>query len=131
MAEMFRVTRPGGHILINVAAMNVLRGNHSVLSHEIRRYTRATLGSSVMRAGFRVERLTYTNAALFLPPVALRTLHRWRGLASEAEAGQEILVPAAPLNAVTSAVLFIESLWLRWFDDPFGSSLLCLARKPG
>jgi len=130
MAEMFRVTRPGGHVLINVAAMNVLRGNHSVLSHEIRRYTRETLGSNVRRAGFAIERLTYTNAALFLPLAALRTLHRWRGLASEARADQEIRVPPAPLNAVMSAVLFIESLWLRWFDSPFGSSLLCLARKP-
>ena len=30
-----------------------------------------------------------------------------------------------------SGVLWLESLWLRWFDEPFGSSLLCLARKPG
>jgi len=40
-------------------------------------------------------------------------------------------VPSAPVNAALTALLWLESLWLRWFDAPFGSSLLCLARKPG
>ena len=132
MAEMFRVTRPGGCVLINVAAMDVLRGDHSVLSHELRRYTRDTLGRLVTRGGFVIERMTYTNASLFLPMAIIRTLHRRRGLAnaSEAQAQQEISVPAAPINAIVSAALYLESVWLRMFDSPFGSSLLCLARKP-
>lgn len=130
IAEMFRLTRPGGGILINVAAMDVLRGDHSVLSHEVRRYTRETLGRLVTDAGFTVERMTYTNAVLFPPLALIRTLHRLRGLAPETDAQREITVPAAPLNAVMSGALYLESLWLRWFDSPFGSSLLCLARKP-
>ena len=68
---------------------------------------------------------------MFLPLLALRTLHRSRGLAQEADAQQEIAVPGAPVNGLLSAVLFLESVWLRRFDSPFGSSLLCLARKPG
>ena len=131
VAEMFRVTRPGGHVLINVAAMDVLRGDHSVLSHEVRRYHRESLSRLVTHAGFAIERLTYTNTVLFLPLAAIRTRHRRRGLAREAEAQGEIAVPAAPVNALMSAVLFLESVWLRRFDSPFGSSLLCLARKPG
>jgi SAM-dependent methyltransferase len=132
VAEMFRLTRPGGYALINVAAMDILRGDHSVLSNEVRRYSRETLGRLVAGAGFTIERLTYTNAALFLPLAGIRTLQRLRGLAHEAEAvaPREISVPAPPVNAVMSAVLFLESVWLRRFDSPFGSSLLCLARKP-
>jgi len=130
VAEMFRLTRPGGCVLINVAAMDVLRGDHSILSHEVRRYTRETLGRLVTGGGFTIERMTYTNATLFLPMAAVRTLHRRRGLSGEADAKQEIAVPAGPINAVMSGALFLESAWLRWFDCPFGSSLLCLARKP-
>jgi SAM-dependent methyltransferase len=130
LAEMFRLTRPGGHAVLNVAAMNVLRGDHSVLSHEVRRYSLATFAHAVTQSGFAIERITYTNATLFLPLLALRTLHRSRGLAREADAHHEIAVPGAPLNAVFSAVLFLESLWLRRFSSPVGSSLLCLARKP-
>jgi SAM-dependent methyltransferase len=130
VAEMFRLTRPGGYVLVNVAAMDILRGDHSVLSHEVRRYNRETLSRLLTTAGFAIERITYTNTALFLPLAAMRALHRWRGLAREDEAQREISIPPWPVNAVMSAVLFLESVWLRRFNSPFGSSLLCLARKP-
>jgi SAM-dependent methyltransferase len=130
VAEMYRLARPGGCALITVAAMDILRGDHSVLSHEVRRYSRAALATLVRNAGFAIERLTYTNAALFVPLLALRTLHRRRGLKREADATSEIAVPPVPINAALSAALFLESLWLKRFDEPFGSSLVCLARKP-
>ncbi|MBW8869159.1 MAG: class I SAM-dependent methyltransferase [Acidobacteria bacterium] len=72
IAEMFRLTRPGGHVLINVAAMRILRGDHSVLSHELRRYTRDSLTHALTSGGFEIARITYTNAALFLPLLAVR-----------------------------------------------------------
>jgi SAM-dependent methyltransferase len=130
VAEMYRVTRPGGYALVNVAAMESLRGDHSILSDEIRRYSRASLRRLLEGAGFRIVRITYTNAALFLPMLALRTVQRARGLAPEEEAQHEISVPAAPVNALLTGVLRAESWWLRLFDSPAGSSLLCLARKP-
>jgi SAM-dependent methyltransferase len=129
-AEMYRLTRPGGYAIVNVAAMEILRGDHSVLSHEVRRYSRATLAALLTRAGFNIVRITYTNSTLFLPLLLIRAAHRRRGLADEGDAQQEISVPLAPLNAVLSAALLLESWWLRRFDSPFGSSLLCLARKP-
>ncbi len=130
LCEMFRVTRPGGWLVVNVAAFDMLRGDHSVLSREVRRYTRQRLAAVVTAAGFTIERITYTNAVLFPLLVAVRTYHRCRGLAEERHATAEISVPAAPINAALSAALFLESLWLRAFDNPFGSSLVCLARKP-
>jgi SAM-dependent methyltransferase len=130
VAEMYRLAKPGGFALINVAAMSILRGDHSVLGHEVRRYSRRALSDVLTRAGFEIIRLTHTNQALFLPMLAVRTLQQWRGLPEEADAEQDITVPAAPVNGALSAVLFIESLWLRRFDAPIGSSILCLARKP-
>jgi SAM-dependent methyltransferase len=128
--EMFHVLKPGGAAIVNVAALESLRGDHSVLSREVRRYTREDLRSRLQRAGFQIERITYTNAALVLPLFVVRALQRWRGLRHEAEAKQEIAVPPAAINAVLSAVMSMESLWLRWFNEPVGRSLLCLARKP-
>jgi len=130
IAEMFRLLKPGGHAIVNVAAMEVLRGDHSVLSRERRRYSRDDLRRRLAAAGFTIERMTYTNATLFLPMFLVRALQRRRGLKPEGETEQEISVPPAPLNAVLTAALTIESAWLRFFDAPFGSSLLCLARKP-
>jgi SAM-dependent methyltransferase len=130
VAEMFRLTRPGGYALINVAAMNVLRGDHSILSREVRRYNRDGLRHLVAGAGFTIVRLTYTNFSLFLPLAAVRLAQRWRGLAREEHAQREISVPWAPVNALLTGLLLLESVWLRRFNSPFGSSLVCLARKP-
>lgn len=129
-SEMFRVLKPGGAAIINVAAMESLRGDHSVLSREIRRYSRRSLAALLTRHGFVIERITYTNAVLFPPMALARALQRARGLSAEDQADQEITVPAAPINAVLSAALAVEGLWLRVGSNPFGSSLLCLARKP-
>jgi hypothetical protein len=35
----------------------------------------------------------------------------------------------APVNAVLSALLVVESWFLRVVDMPVGSSIICLARK--
>jgi ubiquinone/menaquinone biosynthesis C-methylase UbiE len=130
VAEMFRVAKPGGFAVVNVAAMASLRGDHSVLSREVRRYDRESLSRLLISAGFSIERLTYTNAVLFPAMAIARAVQRQRGLSSEEEAYQEITVPVAPVNLALTAALTAESWWLRWGDNPFGSSLLCLARKP-
>jgi hypothetical protein len=117
-------------VVVNVAAMELLRGDHSVLSREVRRYNRASLARLLTSAGFSVERLTYTNAVLF-PAMALgRAAQRRRGLSNEEHADQEISVPVAPVNLALTAALTVESWWLKFVNNPFGSSLLCLARKP-
>jgi SAM-dependent methyltransferase len=131
VAEMFRLTRPGGHVLVNVAAMSALRGDHSVLSREVRRYDRAQLRQLLLAAGFTIVRLTYTNATLWAPLAILRMIQRWRGLAPEGQTQDEITVPWAPINGLLTALLRLEGLWMRRFNSRFGSSLICLAKKPG
>ena len=131
VGEMFRLLRPGGFAIVNVAAMEILRGDLSVLSREVRRYRRADVRALLTPAGFTIVRLTYTNVTLLPALLCLRALQRLRGLRPERDARQELTVPPAPMNALLTGVLWIESLWLRAFDEPWGSSLLCLAKKPG
>lgn len=127
VSEMFRVLRAGGHLVLNVAALESLRGNHSVLGGEVRRYSRSRLRWALERGGFEIRRLTYTNASI-LPLVAgTRWLQRVRG---HQESSAEITVPSAPINTVLTGVLAAESVALRYMDMPLGSSVLCLARKP-
>jgi SAM-dependent methyltransferase len=127
LAEMHRVLARGGHLVLNVAALPILRGNHSVLGGEVQRYTRAGLRAHLERAGFRVRRLTYTNAAI-LPMVAgLRFAQRLRG---HHESGSEISVPSWPVNTALSGLLAVEAAALRAVNMPLGSSLLTLAVRP-
>lgn len=128
LAEMHRVLRPGGHLVLNVAALPMLRGNHSILGGEVQRYTRSTLRGHLERAGFEVLRLTYTNASI-LPIVAtVRFAQRVRQGQHEVS-DVEMTVPIQPLNLTLTALLTLESMALRVVDMPLGSSLLTLARK--
>jgi SAM-dependent methyltransferase len=130
-AEMYRVLRPRGALLVNVAALEILRGDHSVLGREVRRYDKARLARLLQGAGFVIERLTYTNATLFPPLLAMRTFQRWRGLRPEgASSNGDFTVPPEPLNSLVAGALRLEAGLVRYVDMPFGSSLLCLARRP-
>ncbi len=127
--EMYRVLKPGGSAILNLAAMRVLRGDHSVLAVELRRYDRRSARALLERAGFRVERLTYTNAILFPLVLAQRTLERAVGLSTRDQAAEKMRVPPAPLNELLSGILAAEGVALRHVSLPFGSSLLCVARR--
>lgn len=130
VAEMWRVLKPGGSVIVNVAAMPILKGNHSVLSDEVRRYTRASLRALLERQGFGVDWISYTNATIFPAMLAVRLAQRAAGFAPEAEATAEITIPPAPVNAVMAAALRFEAAVQRLVPLPFGSSLLCRATKP-
>jgi SAM-dependent methyltransferase len=130
LREMWRILKPGGQLLLNVAALDVLRGAHSTLSQEVRRYTPERLRSVVERAGFRIARLTFANASLVPVMLPVRIAQRWQR-AGEVPAGEfDIRVPPAPVNAILSAALWTEAAALRYLNMPIGSSLLCRAIKP-
>ncbi len=128
LREMWRVLGRGGIVVVNVAALDVLRGSHSTLTMEVRRYTPRRLRAALEGAGFRVERLTFTNMATFPVTLGVRGLQRLTGRASEAS-DADLRVPSAPINAALDAALRIEGALLRVVNLPIGSSLMAVARK--
>ncbi|HYE88846.1 MAG TPA: class I SAM-dependent methyltransferase [Vicinamibacterales bacterium] len=129
IVEMSRVLRPGGWLLLHVAALRVLHGKHSVLSEEKRRYTPSMLRALVEGAGFRIERLTFDHLTLLPLMLPLRVWHRLTANGDVAAGEGEITVPLAPINAALTALVSLEARALRIVNMPIGSSLMCLARK--
>jgi SAM-dependent methyltransferase len=128
--EMARVLKPGGWILLHVAALQILHGRHSVLSEEQRRYTPSRLRALVAGAGFQIERLTFDHLSLLPIMLPVRVWHRLTAKNGVVAAGEsEITIPIAPVNAALTALVSLEALALRAVNMPIGSSLMCLARK--
>jgi SAM-dependent methyltransferase len=129
--ELARVLKPGGALLLNVAALDVLRGNHATLSQEVRRYTPQRVRELVTGAGLGIERLTFVHASLFPVMLPVRVAQRWASAGAAVPAGEfDIRVPPAPLNGLLSGLVWLEAAALRYVNMPVGSSLLCRARKP-
>jgi ubiquinone/menaquinone biosynthesis C-methylase UbiE len=126
IGEMARVLKPGGWAIVNVAALPWLRGNHSVLGGELRRYRRAELREKLGAGGFRVTRSSYTNFSIFPIVAAVRARQRLTG---HVESDAEISVPPAPVNTALSALLGLEAIALRVVNMPIGSSVMAVAQK--
>lgn len=131
LRDVARVLRPGGALLLNVAALEWLRGSHSALAQEHHRHSKASLRAALEAAGFAIERITYTNVSLFPLVLAVRLAQRLtRRVESGRAKGREIQMPIAPINRTLSALVATEAALARHVNMPIGSSVLCLARKP-
>jgi ubiquinone/menaquinone biosynthesis C-methylase UbiE len=126
VGEIARVLKPGGMFIGTVAALQVLSGDHSVLSEEVRRYTRAGVDRLLRESGLEPLVLRYAFASLFPIVLAARTLQRMRGARAT---GQEITIPTAPVNAALTLLVAGEAALAPHLALPFGSSLLFLARR--
>jgi SAM-dependent methyltransferase len=131
LAELRRVLRPRGLLLLRVPAHDWLRGEHDRLVHTRHRYGRSELNEKLEAAGFRVEQLSWANTLLFPPAVAKRVLERVQpdGRDPVADAEPDLWLPPAPVNALLENLVAVEAITLpRRLPAPFGLSLIALAR---
>ena len=74
--EMARIVRPGGRVVLTVAAFELLSGDHAEVWNEHRRYTPRTARELAESAGLAVERVSFAFASLFPLMLAVRTTQR-------------------------------------------------------
>jgi SAM-dependent methyltransferase len=130
LREIGRVLKPGGHAVLNVSALELLRADHAEVWNERRRYTPASAGRLVGDAGLQVVRISFLFASLF--PIMLTT-RLWQRIVRpfRTPAGDSDLeVPGEPVNAMLTKLVETEAALSRRFRMPIGSSLLIVARKP-
>jgi len=127
--EMYRVTKPGGHMLIVTSAHQWLWSVHDDRVHHKRRYRIRDLGERVRKAGWRIEQLSYVNSALFPGVAAVRFIQRFvPERPSDAESGMSGFgLPPRPVNRALAALLGVEGTLLRWGNLPMGVGLVCRA----
>jgi SAM-dependent methyltransferase len=126
LREFARVLRPGGLLVLRVAALDVLRSKHSEFVGERQRFTRQRLVNACCDAGFRVLRCTYVNSLLM--PAALIRFRLWEPLSARpARSGTGFIPPW--LNRLFYASLVIEDFLLsKGLNFPLGQTLILLGR---
>jgi SAM-dependent methyltransferase len=126
MAELKRVLRPGGVLLVRVAAYDWIRGAHDAATHTRHRYTRGELVGKLRQTGFEVLRSSYANFSLFPLAPAKRLLER------NAPTGPaDLWQPPELLNSLLADLLSLEAGPIARRGLPVGLSVVAIARKPG
>ncbi len=120
LAEIARVLRPQGTLLLRVPAHEGLRSHHDEAVHTRQRYGRKELIEKLRRAGFRSVYSTYANCFLF--PIAVL-----KRLLPGSHEGSDVKPVPAALNRLLLSVFRLEAKVVRRSRLPFGLSLIAVA----
>jgi SAM-dependent methyltransferase len=134
LAELLRVCRPGGYLLVTVPAYPRLWSVHDEANHHYRRYSRTALRSAALQAGWELERMSSFNSMLLAPAAAVRLSRRRRARAlngAATEAYRDELAIGPPwLNGALEWPLALEARWLgRGGTLALGLSLIAILRR--
>jgi SAM-dependent methyltransferase len=128
LAEVFRILRPGGTLVITVPAFQSLWSRHDELHHHKRRYSRRALLQVLGAAGFSCRRITYFNTLLFPLVYLSRRLETLRGDAVAAPTDYE--KPPRVVARALRRLFELEAYVLPRWNLPVGVSLLGIATRP-
>lgn len=138
-SETFRVTKPGGTMIVTVPAFMWLWSHNDVINLHERRYTAPELRQKLEAAGWQVPYCGYNNFIVFPLGAGVILLRRWLGkepdMASphfDDDAYQVEMEPAPPwLNAILEGLGKVEVAMLKRWRLPWGTSVIAIAQKPG
>ena len=111
--------------------MGLIRGCqlHDEALHHRRRYTRRRLLKKIGKHDWKVVQCSYFNTALVMPILALRKAKALLWKTNGAPQSDLFMSLPGWLNRMLSVLFTAEIRCLRFFDFPFGVSLVLLLRK--
>lgn len=127
--NLFRFIRTGGTCIITVPAYQWLWSAHDENCMHKRRYNKAMLNDLLLKAGFRVEYISYYNTLLFPPAMLVRLVSKLLRLDKASSAENDFR--DSPLNRMLYHIFHLEKGWIcKGRTFPFGLSLIAKVTKP-
>ncbi len=128
LRELRRVLKDGATLCLTVPAYPLLWGEHDEAQGHHRRYTATELRRKLNNAGFEVTRVSYLVASGFVPAMLARlgkniftkSIDRYRRTAHGSNW----------TNAAMVRLLDCERHLIHYINLPFGTRVVCWARKP-
>ena len=116
---------PGGKCILTVPAYMFLWSSHDEMNQHKRRYTLSKLNEKLVQAGFTVEKISYYNTFLFPVVFLVRMLNN----VLKRDGSSDMNMPGCVMNYVLKKIFGVEKYLLRYFNLPFGVSVLAVVRK--
>ncbi len=124
--NVYRVLKPGGIFFLLSPAYQFLWSRHDEALHHYRRYVLSDMHRKLNAAGFETIKRSYCISFLFLPIVFYRLI---TSLWSDGQPKTSYVLLPGWLNGFFVLLLRLEAYILKYFNFPFGVSILCLAKK--
>ncbi len=122
------VLEPDGVMMVTVPAYKFLWSEHDAISHHQRRYTKRQMRAAISEAtGLTIVKMTYFNTFFFFPIALFRLIKNLFGVRTS---GSDVFAMPTILNSAMGWLFGLEGRLLPWISFPFGTSLLCIAKKP-
>lgn len=128
-AELWRVTKPGGHILLVVSAYQWLLAPHDRPIHAIRRYDQAQLKKLISTKPGGILSITHLYPILFPWLAGYRLFKRWSSSGEDMPQESDLRPLPNWLNQILYQTVQIERRMLNKIRFPFGTSLLAIVKK--
>lgn len=128
LAEIWRVLKPGGRVFLQLPAYEWLRSGHDVVAMTRKRYTATEVRACLEKAGFVPERTGYRMALFFFVAASVRLLKRGQS-ENNKSARSDMKKENPAVNAILKKVIGIENAVTRYFNFPFGLSVVAIAKK--
>lgn len=136
--ETYRVTKPGGSMIVTVPALMWLWSQNDVINLHQRRYSTGELSTKLAAAGWQLRFCSYNFTLIFPLSAGMILGRRWLGREPKMEsphfdddAYQVEMEPAPPwLNGLLETVGKAEVGMLRRMRLPIGTSVIAVAQKP-
>jgi 2-polyprenyl-3-methyl-5-hydroxy-6-metoxy-1,4-benzoquinol methylase len=127
IAELTRVLKPGGKMMITTSAYKWLWSVHDEISHHFRRYTARSLTNIFEDfSELKMIRKTYYNTLLFPAIAAVRVSSRWFNIKNRKS---DFDINNRFLDKLFYFIFNIESYLLKFMNLPFGVSILVILKK--
>ncbi len=128
-AELFRVLRPGGLLLVTVPAYQFLWSRHDEALNHYRRYLRGGVGRLLLGAGFELPLCSYVMSTILPAAMAVRLAERILPQRSDEPHSGYIELPRV-INSALAHIVGLGGLLVGRLPIPFGLSVLAVARRP-
>jgi hypothetical protein len=123
--ELLRVTKPGGLLVLEVAAFQFLLSEHDDAVHSVRRYNKKSARLAFLKKNTEFLKMQYSYFFLF-PVLALIKLFKKNTNKTERPQSDLIQLPTI-INTILYSFVWLESKLS--ISYPFGTSLFLVIKK--
>lgn len=126
LKEVHRILKVHGLVVITVPAYQWLFSRWDEVLHHKRRYNKHGLEDVLRDTGYTVEKISYIYSFLIIPIVVVRAI---KSIFFSRSYGSDFRLSSPVINHLMLAICRIEAGIIQQGYVPFGTSLVCIARK--